>query len=63
MHFSALTNDLRRELHVGHDVHGVVISGIDSGSFADTLGLSRGDVLVSINQQPVRSPAGSRAAA
>jgi serine protease Do len=57
MHFSALNNDLRRELHVGRDVHGVVITGIDSGSFADTLGLSRGDVVVSINQQPVSSPA------
>ena len=57
MHFSALTNDLRRELHVGRDVHGVVITRIDSGSFADTLGLSRGDVLVSINQQPIESPA------
>ena len=57
MHFSALTSDLQRELHVGRNVHGVVITRIDSGSFADTLGLSRGDVLVSINQQPVRSPA------
>jgi serine protease Do len=57
MHFSELTNELRRELHVGRDVHGVVITGIDSGSFADTLGLSRGDVLVAINQQPIRSPA------
>ena len=56
MHFSALTDDLRRELHVGHDVHGVVISGIDNGSLADTLGLARGDVVVSIDQQPVRSP-------
>ena len=56
MHFAALTDDLRRELHVGHDVHGVVISGIDNGSLADTLGLARGDVVVSIDQQPVRSP-------
>jgi serine protease Do len=57
MHFAELTNEFRRELHLGRDVHGVVITGIDSGSFADTLGLSRGDVLVSIDQQPVRSPA------
>ena len=57
MHFSALTDDLRRELHVGRGVHGVVITGIDNGSFADTLGLSRGDVLVSINQEPIKSPA------
>ena len=56
MHFAALTNELRRELHVGHDVHGVVISGVENGSAADSLGLSRGDVLMSINQQPVDSP-------
>jgi serine protease Do len=56
LHFSALTNDLRRELRVGRDVHGVVITGIDDNSPAASLGLSRGDVLVSINQQPVGSP-------
>jgi len=56
MHLAELTNDLRRELHLGHDVHGVVITGLDSGSLADTLGLARGDVLVSIDQRPVRSP-------
>jgi len=57
MHFTELTSNLRRELHLSHEVHGVVITGTDSGSFADTLGLARGDVLVSIDQQPVRSPA------
>ncbi len=56
MHFSALTSDLRRELRVGADAQGVVISGIDSGSPANSLGLSRGDVLVSINQEPAGSP-------
>ena len=56
VHFAALTNDLRRELHIGRDVHGVVISAIDSSSIAKSLGLSRGDVLVSINQLAVRSP-------
>ena len=34
----------------------MVITGIDNGSPAASLGLSRGDVLVSINQQPVGSP-------
>jgi serine protease Do len=56
MHFSPLTSDLRHELHVGNGVHGVVISGVDNGSAADSLGLSRGDVLVSINQHPVENP-------
>ena len=56
MRFSPLTGELRRELHVGRNVEGVVISGIKSGSLADALGLARGDVVVSINQKAVRSP-------
>ena len=56
LHLSALTNDVRRELHLGHEVNGVLITQVESGSAADNLGLSRGDVIVSINQQPVRTP-------
>jgi len=57
MHFAALTNDLRRELHLGRDTQGVAVTAIDRGSIAATLGLSRGDVVVSINQQPISNPA------
>ncbi len=58
LHFSALTSDLRRQLRVSRDVHqGVVITGVDNNSPAAALGLSRGDLLLSINQQPVSSPA------
>ena len=56
MHFGPLTSDLRRQLRVGRDVSGVAITGIDNASPAESLGLSRGDVLVSINQRPVRTP-------
>ena len=56
LHLAPLNNDLRSELHVGHDVRGVVITRVDNGSIADNLGLSRGDVIVSINQQPTHSP-------
>ncbi len=56
MHFAPLTSDMRRELGIGRDVGGVVITGIDSGSVADDLGLSRGDIVQAINQQPVKSP-------
>jgi serine protease Do len=56
LHLSPLTGELRRELNIGRDVQGVVITGIDSHSPPDLRGLSRGDVLVSINQEPVRSP-------
>ena len=56
LHLSALSNDVRHELNLGRDVHGVVITHVDNGSIADNLGLARGDVIVSINQQPVHSP-------
>jgi serine protease Do len=47
---------LRRELHLGRDVTGVVITRVDDGSTADALGLARGDVVISINQQAVGTP-------
>jgi serine protease Do len=56
MHFAALTRELRRELQVGRDVHGVVITKVDDGSVADTMGLARGDIIQAINQQPVHTP-------
>ena len=56
MHFSPLTSELRRDLHLGKDVHGVVVERVDSGSPADDVGLSGGDVLVAVNQQPVNTP-------
>jgi len=56
MHFAPLTAQLRRELHVGKDVHGVVVMRVDSGSVAEDVSLSEGDVLVAIDQQPVNTP-------
>jgi serine protease Do len=56
LHFAALTNDLRRELHLGRDIAGVVITRVDDGSAADALGLARGDVVMSIDQQAVGTP-------
>ena len=56
MHFAPLTGQLRRELNVAKDVHGVVITRVDSGSAADDVGLSEGDVLVAIDQKPVSTP-------
>ena len=50
LHLAPLSNDLRSELHVGHDIHGVVITRVDNGSVADNLGLTRGDIIESINQ-------------
>ena len=56
LHFASLSNELRRELRLGRDAQGVVITGVDDGSTADALGLMRGDVVVSINQEPVNTP-------
>jgi serine protease Do len=56
MHFAPLTREWRRELQVGRDVHGVVIARVDDGSVADTMGLTRGDILEAINQEPVHTP-------
>ena len=56
MHFAPLTEQARRQLGLARNVHGVVVTEVDSGSVADNDGLSRGDVLVAINQTPVRTP-------
>src|SRR5690242_14106817 len=56
MHFAPLTSQARRDYHVGKDIEGVVVSQVDPGSAADDVGLSHGDVIVAINQQPVKNP-------
>jgi serine protease Do len=56
MHFAPLNNQLRRELHIGKDVQGVAITRVDPGSAADDVGFSTGDVVVAIDQQPVKTP-------
>ncbi|HYM71334.1 MAG TPA: DegQ family serine endoprotease [Stellaceae bacterium] len=56
MHLANLNNEMRRGLHVGRDVHGVVVTHVDDGSVGDNLGLNQGDIIVSINQEPIRSP-------
>jgi serine protease Do len=55
LHFATLNNQLRRELQVGRDAHGAVITGINNGSVGDSLGFEQGDIIVSINQQPVQN--------
>jgi serine protease Do len=56
MHFAPLTSRLRQELHIAKNVEGVVVTAVDNGSAADNIGLSNGDVIMSIDQQPVRTP-------
>ena len=56
MRFAPLTDNLRQELHIAKGVDGVVITGVDNGTAADGVGLADGDVIMSINQQPVHTP-------
>jgi serine protease Do len=56
MRFAPLTDNLRQELHIAKGVAGVVITGVDTGTAADGVGLADGDVIMSINQQPVHTP-------
>jgi serine protease Do len=56
MHFAPLTDSLRHELHIPKSIEGVVVTRVENGSAADDVGLTDGDVIVSINQQPVHTP-------
>jgi serine protease Do len=49
----ALTPRIAQQLGVASTIHGVVIASVDSSSDAASSGLKRGDVILSINQQPV----------
>ena len=55
LQFATLNNELRRQLHVGRDVQGAVVTGVSDGGAGDSLGVERGDIIVTINQQPVQS--------
>jgi serine protease Do len=51
----SLTNDLAERLDVPAG-KGVIVQDVKGGSFADDIGLSRGDVILEINKQPVNNP-------
>lgn len=50
-----LTSNVRRELGLGPDVKGVVVTEVPDGSPAQDAGLQRGDVIQQVNRQPVDS--------
>ena len=54
--FQTLTPDIARQLQLPPAVRGVVISAIDPSSDAATK-VQRGEVILSVNQRPVASPA------
>ena len=52
-----LTPDLRQELRAPTEMHGALIENIQPGSSADNAGLARGEVILEVNRQPVKSAA------
>ena len=51
-----LTPRIAQQLRVSGDTKGVVIVNVDSSTDAGTKGFRRGDIIVSINNQPVTTP-------
>jgi len=52
-----LSPDLREQLDVPHDLHGVVIEQVQPGSAADNSGLQPGDIILEVNRHKVQSAA------
>ncbi|MGH9325725.1 MAG: Do family serine endopeptidase [Terriglobia bacterium] len=50
-----LTQSIRQQLGLPSDAHGVVITNLDPNSPAAMAGLGQGDVIMSINRQPVHT--------
>jgi serine protease Do len=53
----ALTSDVRQQLNVPGEIHGVVVSQVDPNSPAGQYGLQQGMVIQSINRHPVQTVA------
>jgi len=49
----ALSPELKRQLQVPNSVHGLVVTEVDASSHAAEAGLAQGDVIESVNRQPV----------
>jgi serine protease Do len=57
LNLGELTPDDRNELQANSSVHGAVVNDVVPGSPADNAGISRGDVIMEVNRQPMKSAA------
>jgi len=55
-----LTPELREQLQLSSDVHGVVVTNVEPGSPADNAGLTRGMVIEEVNRHSVQSVADTK---
>jgi serine protease Do len=55
LRLAPLTDELRQQLHIGKSVKGVVVVNVTDGSPLAEFGLQRGDVIVTIDQEPATS--------
>ncbi len=51
-----LTPDVRQQLHIPSQVHGVAVESVRPASPAEDAGLTPGDVILEVNRKPVTSP-------
>jgi serine protease Do len=52
----AISPEIRQQLRLPDTVQGVVVAQVNASSDAAEQGIQRGDIIVSVNQAPVRSP-------
>jgi serine protease Do len=57
-----LTPDICQQLHLPLATRGVILTGVDSASFAAEAGLEHGDVIEQVNHEPISSTAEFQAA-
>ncbi|MDR6754871.1 serine protease Do [Mycoplana sp. BE70] len=62
IHLGDITPGIRRQLHLPRDESGAVITSVAEGQPAADAGLQPGDVIMSVNQQPVTSAKAAKAA-
>ncbi len=55
MSIQPLNQTLRQQMNL-HTTGGVLVQSVEPGSFADDIGLAKGDVITEMNRQPVNSP-------